>query len=55
MAPMDTQQDIRSEMIIEIAKAGIPVENTIMKSRRQGGGNRPAYGHMHKNGDNMMM
>ncbi len=26
VAPTDTQQDIRSEMILEVQKAGIPIE-----------------------------
>ena len=56
VAPMDTQQDIRSEMIIEIAKAGIPVEKHHHEVATAGQAEIDLrYDTLTKMADNMMM
>ena len=56
VAPMDTQQDIRTEMIIEMAKAGIPVEKHHHEVATAGQAEIDLrYDTLTKMADNMMM
>ena len=56
VAPMDTQQDIRTEMIIELAKAGIPVEKHHHEVATAGQAEIDLrYDTLTKMADNMMM
>ena len=56
VAPMDTQQDIRTEMIIEMAKAGIPVEKHHHEVATAGQAELDLrYDTLTKMADNMMM